>query len=151
MVYLVLLGAERIAMNDALRDAIRSAHAGLPDDCRYAPATEKQLREFEAIFGPIPGDYRWYLAHCGGGVIGSEWVDGIDELPASHRKFRAECGPGGWSMRDVFVIGWDGRGNPFGIHRSTGKLLVEDHDFGGVHEVAESFEAFVIRGPLTMR
>ena len=138
-------------MNDALHDAVRNAHAALPDDCRRAPATERQLREFEATFGPIPTDYRWYLAECGGGVIGSAWVDGITELPASHRKFRAESGVGGWSMRDVFVVGWDGRGNPFGIQQSTGKLLVEDHDFGAVHEMAESFEAFLSRGLLRGR
>ena len=118
----------------------------MPDDCRRHPATEEQLRAFEAAFGPIPEDYRWYLAHCGGGVIGSEWVDGIEELSASHRKFRQEVGPGGWTMRDVFVIGWDGGGNPFGIELHTGRLLVEDHDFGGVRAIAESFEGFLARG-----
>lgn len=51
----------------------------------------------------------------------------------------------GW----CFVIGWDGAGNPFGIEIVIGKLLVEDHNFGGVHEMAMSFEAFLERGLLS--
>jgi hypothetical protein len=101
---------------------------------------------FESDFEPIPDDYRWFLPECGGGTVGSEWVNGIAELPDTHRKFRAESArENGWSMRGVFVIGWDGSGNPFGIETSTGKILVEDHDFGGVHEMAESFGAFLER------
>ena len=49
-------------------------------------------------------------------------------------------------MADVFVIGWDGAGNPFGIDRATGRVLVEDHNFGGIHEMAESFSAFLEAG-----
>ena len=52
-------------------------------------------------------------------------------------------------MRNVFVIGWDGAGNPYGIDSATGKLLVEDHNFGGIHEVATSFEAFLTKGLLS--
>ena len=44
------------------------------------------------------------------------------------------------------IIGWDGAGDPFGIETSMGKLLVEDHSFGGVHEMAESLAAFLERG-----
>lgn len=47
-------------------------------------------------------------------------------------------------MRDVFIIGWDGSGNPFGIHTPTGELRVEDHTFGGVHRMAESFRQFLL-------
>jgi hypothetical protein len=49
-------------------------------------------------------------------------------------------------MRDVFVIGWDGWGNPYGICQSSGRMVVEDHDVGGIHEMAESFVAFLVRG-----
>ncbi len=49
-------------------------------------------------------------------------------------------------MRDVFVIGWDGAGNPFGVHAQTGKLMVEDHNFGEVHELAASFPEWLARG-----
>jgi hypothetical protein len=119
----------------------------LPEDCRAPAATEPALTAFEAEFGSIPAVYRRFLAELGGGAIGSEWVDGIDDLPASHRKFRAEsAAPRGWTMKNVFIIGWDGAGNPMGIEHATGRVLVEDHNFGGIHEVSESFEQFLIRG-----
>jgi hypothetical protein len=41
-------------------------------------------------------------------------------------------------MDGVFVIGWDGGGNPFDIQATSRKVLVEDHDFGGIHEMADS-------------
>ncbi len=47
-------------------------------------------------------------------------------------------------MRDVFIIGWDGYGNPFGIHIPTGELRMEDHNFGGVHPMADSFAHFLL-------
>ena len=107
------------------------------------------MAEFEREYGPVPDDVRWFLTACGGGTVGSEWVDGITELLDTHRKFRDECAlKDGWTMRGVFVIGWDGSGNPFGIEASTGKVLAEDHTFGGIHEVAESFESFLKSGLL---
>lgn len=119
----------------------------LPADCRAAVASEAAIRAFEAEFESIPSVYREFLIDVGGGTIGSERVDGIDELPATHRKFRRESAlPNGWTMKDVFVIGWDGAGNPMVIDRATGRVLVEDHHFGGVHEISESFEQFLTRG-----
>jgi SMI1/KNR4 family protein SUKH-1 len=130
-------------MDAALRQAIVTAWHELPAGCRYPPATEEQLLKFEVEFGAIPPDYRWFLAACGGGTCGREWVDGIAELVETHRKFRAESRPGGWRMRNVFVIGWDGFGNPFAIDSISGRLLAEDHNFGGIHEMAKSFPAFL--------
>ena len=119
----------------------------LPDGMLYAPASEEELLEFEATFGAIPEDYRWLLKTCGGGVIGPDWVDGIVELANSHKKFQREFGPPrGWTMTGVFIIGWDGSGNPFGIETATGRVVVEDHNFGGIHELATSFEEFILRG-----
>ncbi len=137
-------------MNKSKRKLIADALTALPDGCKYAVATEAHLEEFESTFGPIPDDFRWFLLHCGGGTIGSEWVDGIDELTQTHRRFKAECEvANGWTMDDVFVIGWDGAGNPFGIDTQTGRILVEDHNFGGIHVMSPSFEAFLERGLLS--
>jgi hypothetical protein len=122
-------------MTEQERDQILHAHWQLPPGCRRPPATEDQIRVFETTFGTIPGDYRWYLLACGGGVIGSEWVDGIDELSSTHRKVQG----GGYAIPNFFPIGWDGGGNPFGFDTSTGKILCEDHDFGGIHEEAQDF------------
>jgi hypothetical protein len=119
---------------------VRQLHYALPEGCRKKPASEGALCAFEAMFAAIPADYRWYLAECGGGVVGSQWVDDVEELRVSHLKFTSEE----WTMRDVFVIGWDGGGNPMGIDRSTGRVLVEDHQFGGIHVLASSFVDFVL-------
>jgi hypothetical protein len=119
----------------------------MPDALRCEPATEQQLQDFEASFGQIPADYRWFLQTCGGGYFGPEHVDDILRLAQSHVKFRREFGaPRGWAMTGVFVIGWDGFGNPFGIETATGRVVVEDHNFGGVHELAPSLQEFMLRG-----
>jgi hypothetical protein len=130
----------RTAVLAAWRTRLGAAEINVP------PAAEAELQAFEAEFGPIPPDFRWFLAACGGGPVGSEWVDSIEKLPATHRKFRAEYGPpSGWSLADVFVIGWDGWGNPYGIHIPSGRILVEDHN-GGIHEIATSFASFLAKG-----
>jgi hypothetical protein len=139
-------------MDETKRKRIADAFAALPDGCKYAVATTSQLDEFESTFGPIPDDFRWFLMRCGGGTIGSVWVDGIDELTETHRKFVEESAiENGWTMDGVFIIGWDGAGNPFGIETETGRILVEDHNFGGIHEMSSSFEAFLEHGLLSKK
>jgi hypothetical protein len=125
---------------------IRTAHYALPAACRSKPASEAALSAFEAEFGAIPADYCWYLAECGGGVVHSERLDDVEALKKSHLKFRRESTmANGWKKKDGFVIGWDGSGNPVLVDRATGEVVVEDHDFGGVHVVAESFADYCLK------
>ena len=134
-------------LSPAAKQKIQEHIAAMPDSLRREPATEQELCEFEASYGHIPDDYRWFLQTCGGGHFGAEEVDDITELAKSHAKFRREFGPPrGWTMRDVFIIGWDGSANPFGIEMTTGRVVVEDHNFGGIHELAPSLEEFMVRG-----
>jgi hypothetical protein len=133
-------------MNETFKEAVVVTFTNLPDDCRSKPASETQLRFFETKFGEIPSDFRWYLANCGGGVCGREWIDDIERLEKTQRKFKLETGPEGWKMRGVFVIGWDASGNPFGIERSSGRVLVEDHHSGSIDELAASFPRFLVEG-----
>jgi hypothetical protein len=140
------LGSRYETMDEGLRESIVRAWQTLPEDVRERPATEEQLQVFEKTFGHIPVEIRWFLAHCGGGPVGAEWIDGISRLAKTHVKFHSEMNAGGWSMGNVFVIGWDGAGNPFGMEQHSGRILVEDHHFGGVHEMAPSFGAFLRRG-----
>ena len=136
-------------MNRGLRQKLVAAWLVQPEDIRSPPASDAKIAAFEKRFGPIPSIFRWFLQECGGGAIGSEWVDDIDALTATHEKFAIESAlPAGWRLKDVFVIGGDGEGNPFGIQAGSGKVLVEDHDFGGVHEMAPSFAALLSRGLL---
>lgn len=117
----------------------------MPAEVRSAPASEIALTEFERAHGRIPAEYRNFLRECGGGPVGSEWIDGIDKLAAIQAKFRRECGPTGWKNADLFVIGWDGGGNPIGID-AAGAVVVEDHNSGGVRVCAASFAAFLAKG-----
>lgn len=135
-------------MDEQLRRALVAAWHACPAEDRHPPATESELLAFESEFGPIPPVFREYLSVCGGRVGGDgDWIDGLPELRDTHRSFQADSGPGGfWRMREVFVIGWDGSGNPFGIEGVSGRVLVEDHDFGGIHEMAPSFHTLLARG-----
>ena len=83
--------------------------------------------------------YRWYLAACGGGLIGSEWIDSIEDLPVTHRKVREAQRRGFYRIAHFFPLGWDGAGNPYGYDLDTGRIVTEDHDFGGIHELAPDF------------
>ena len=131
-------------MDEASRSAVVTELSTYPSDIREAPATERELQAFETALGSIPPDVRWFLSTCGGGVVGRERLDGVQNLWRSHEKYLKECGPpSGWSMDNVFVIGWDGAGNPIAVHRKTGQVLVEDHDFGGIHVEAESFGKYL--------
>jgi hypothetical protein len=120
----------------------RNRHPEIP----YTPATKEQLVEFEEVHGPIPAEFREFLLVVGGGAVGSEWIDGIEGLRETHRKFKRECVPGGWTLTETFIIGWDGAGNPMGINEKSGAVVVEDHNFGGIHVLAPTFEEFLRRG-----
>jgi hypothetical protein len=132
-------------MTPVQQQQIVVAHSALPQGCRCAPASEEALAAFEVQFGPVPPDYRWYLAVCGGGVIGSEWIACIKELPETHRRVREGQQNEFYTLLDFFPVGWDGGGNPYGFDLQSGRIVIEDHDFGGIHEVAENFYALLAK------
>jgi hypothetical protein len=133
-------------MHPTSRALILELWLARPDEIRYAPATEDALGFFEKEFGPIPEDFRWFLAACGGGVVGSEWIDGIEQLAGSHRKHLGEKKPDGWRA-NFFLIGWDGAGQPFGIDRATGEIVVEPEGSDTeVERLSPSIEAFLLKG-----
>ncbi len=133
-------------MQPTSRELILKLWSARPDEIRYVPASEDALGFFEKEFGPIPDDFHWFLAVCGGGVVGSEWVDGIEQLAASHRKFRGEKVSGGWKA-NLFLIGWDGAGAPFGIDRESGAIVVEhEGSDGATQQLAPSIEDFLLKG-----
>src|SRR5512139_1351938 len=136
----------RAPMSPSAFSSLLNVWQSRPAEIRYPGATEAELQEFESEHGSIPNEYRLFLSAFGGGVVGAEWVDGIHQLRETHEKFKRESGANGWSLKDTFVIGWDGAGNPFGIHLPSGAVVVEDHNFGGVHEMAPSFEVFLREG-----
>ena len=107
------------------------------------PATEEQLLDFEARFGPIPSDYRWFLENFGGG--GPDELPTIENLPEEQKAFLDQAEDRTLSPSEFFLIGWDGFGDPFGIERATGRILTEYHDCAGLVDVmAPSFEALCL-------
>ena len=136
-------------MNPHRRTAFRRAYSSMPSELRCPPAEEQELLEFEARFGTIPLEYRWFLAECGGGVVGSERIDCIRELKRTHERFAEEREAGFWDLLgNVFIIGTDGFGNYFGIDCDSGKIVTQDHDFGGLHVMFGSLEEFLTVGLL---
>ena len=101
------------------------------------PASPSEVDSLLSELGISDQVYREWLVATGGGPIGSEWFDEVQELLPSQEK----CASEKWSISGA-VIGWDGAGNPIAI-QENGKILVEDHNFGGVHVFAESFEAYL--------
>lgn len=133
-------------MNPKSRELISKLWLARPEDIRYAPATDLALNSFEKEFGPIPDDFRWFLSACGGGVVGSEWVDGIEQLASSHQKHQRESGLNG-QKASFFLIGWDGAGQPLGIDRATGEVVVEaEGSDGEVRRLSPSIETFLLMG-----
>ena len=99
---------------------------------------EETVDEVLKQFNITNESYRNWLIQAGGGPIGSEWFDGINELKQSQEKLKSEP----WSISG-FVIGWDGAGNPIVLSKN-GEVLTEDHNFGGVHKIAASFNDLLI-------
>ena len=95
--------------------------------------SEEAVDEVLSQFSVTNESYRNWLVQTGGGPIGSDWFDGINELKQSQEKLKNES----WSISG-FVIGWDGAGNPI-VLSQNGEIFTEDHNFGGVHKVASSF------------
>jgi len=117
-------------------------------DFEIRPATEAEMLDFEKEFGNIPAEYRYFLKKIGFCYVFSEHVDDIKSLIKSHRKFSEESkGLDGWSweMRDVFIIGWDGAGNPFGICMKTQKIMIE-YMGSGVEVFSDSFQELLENG-----
>lgn len=134
-------------MHPTSRSLILKLWSARPEEIRSVPATEDALNTFEKEFGAIPEDFRWFLAACGGGVVGGEWVDGVEQLAKSHRKhFRDRSADNGWKA-SFFIIGWDGTGQPFGIDRATGEVVTEPEGSDGeVDRLSPSIEAFLLKG-----
>jgi len=96
--------------------------------------SEASVDEILSQFGITDECYRDWLIQTGGGPIGPDWFDGIDEIQQSQKKLKSEP----WTISG-FVIGWDGAGNPL-VLKKNGAIITEDHNFGGVHKVANSFD-----------
>jgi len=103
------------------------------------PASEEAVDKLLAHYQVVNPLYRNWLIETGGGPIGSDWYDTLAELDESQTSLQNDL----WTISG-FVIGWDGAGNPL-VLCEDGKIITEDHDFGGIHNVAFSFEALLVK------
>lgn len=127
-------------MRVELESLIRQWETEMPADTRYATASEAEVASFELKWGAIPSAYRTFLLQGGGGAVGTEWLDGINQLHASHAKYSKERGRAGWTAA-MFLIGWDGSGAPIGID-PAGAVVVENEG-GETTRLAPSFALFL--------
>ena len=131
-------------MDTELKQRLLTVWQTLPAGMRSDTATVSEVADFESRFGAIPTDLKWFLLVLGGGAVGTEWLDDIRQLAESHTKVAAEQEY--WKLLDCFVVGWDGAGNPMALSRSTGELVVADHNTGQRHQLAPSLQAFLVAG-----
>ena len=128
------------------KKAIKKIWYSREGDLSNSISNDDDIANFIKTFGEIPDDYVWFLKTCGGGVVGSEWIDSISELHSSHEKFIEECKfSNGYTIGESFIIGWDGGGNPIAI-QSDGKVITQWHDSGKIDVLAESFEKWLLIG-----
>ena len=133
-------------LTEEAKAKIKARWSERPSGTTYPPATAEQLADFEERHTVIPADYRWFLQECGSGVVGSEWLDGIDDLFSSHQKFREECAiPNGWRTKEMFLIGWDGSGSPIGI-LPGGSIVVEEPGSESARILSPSLSAYLAAG-----
>lgn len=101
----------------------------------------------------MPDDYVEFLLRVGGAIVGPYPVFGLRFADAMEprdvvqmtQSFRSDWG----IPQDWLVISMDHAGNPFAI-KPSGNVVLRDHDFGGTHAVADSFESFLLHC-LTLR
>jgi hypothetical protein len=111
--------------------------------------TENEIDEASNAVGiPFSKDFREFLARYGGATVGpypvfglrpSEVMDDRWSVVEVTKEVRASGieGIDGW-----VIVSEDHSGNPVGMD-GDGKVWIYDHDFGGVSELAPSFEEYL--------
>ena len=117
---------------------------------RGEPAEWSEIDEASRAVGlPFPDDYRRFIRRFGAGVVGAYPIFGVRPVEAMgiawsvverNRFYRAQSWPG---VENWVVFSADHAGNPFGF--AEGRVLLSDHDWGQIVEIAPNFEEFLIR------
>lgn len=92
-------------------------------------------------------DYIDFISSFGGGVLGNKEIYSIknseiigdENIIEINERYKNDDWEG---IEKWLIIGTDHSGNPIGID-TNGKIVSNDHDFGGIFTVAESFEDYL--------
>jgi len=105
-----------------------------------SPVDIHVVKHLLAKFKVSDETYIQWLAETNGGLIISNWYDGIDELQDSQDKLASEP----WNIKS-FVIGWDGSGNPIALLPDN-SIHVEYANLGGTQQLAKDFAQLLKQG-----
>ena len=136
-------------MNDTIEN-LRAKLGESPILCAESvPNMDEIESASEALGVPFATDYREFLLVFGAAMVGPYPIFGLrpvevmgdDEWSVVDmtQRYRNDGVPGS----DAWVVfSEDHAGNPIGMDAS-GKVWIHDHDFGGVMELAASFEEYI--------
>lgn len=123
-----------------------------PVMCSDEIPTNEEVNIAEQLIGvPFPEEYREFILKYGGAVVGPYPIFGLRSADVMDEDR--------WSVVEItnqirqigiddankwIIVSEDHAGNPIGMD-GDGKIFIYDHDFGGVSEIATSFEEYIRR------
>ncbi len=137
-------------MKKSLHDALSRRFAQWPESVGEPVPLSEVDAAADALNVELPDDFREFV-HCyGGGCVGSHCILGLRDFPfesddppyftEQSLRFRAQL-PEGYEQMVVICV--DSSGNPIGFIPPDSTVFVFDHDFGGRHDLAPTFEDFL--------
>ena len=113
------------------------------------PVGEAEIVAAERALGlSFPGDYREFVRLYGGGIVGSVGIVGlrIPEFLYATELLVTDLTRRWWGEMPE-TAGWlvfaTDDGGPIGIELPGSRIVVLDHDFGGLIELAPDFGAYL--------
>ena len=114
------------------------------------PAEDEISRAASVLGCTFADDYVTFLRRYGGATVGVSEIYGLRPVEVMGvewsvvkvtQRYRRDGFPG----TEVWhVISGDGYGNPIGIARD-GRVMISDHDAGGISVLEDSFEDFLVK------
>lgn len=132
-------------------EKLNSEFAEFPIMCASEIPSQAEVESAEEVIGiPFSPDYKDFLLQYGGAMVGPYPIFGLRQAKVMGdnrwsviemtRRFRHDSGVE--EISSWIVFSEDQAGSPVGMD-ATGKVWIFDHDFGGVHAEAGSFEEYV--------
>jgi len=113
------------------------------------PSDEEIDAASQKIGIQFPEDYRQFLQRYGSAMVGAYPIFGLRPVAVLGKRrwsvlemtnqFRSSSSD---EFSDWIVFSEDHAGSPIGMD-TKGKVWINDHDFGGVTELADSFEEYI--------